>query len=83
MVTSSAQHTAYIIHKLCSLCFSIRALTPIIKTGNLNPLTSRLFHHIVCSNSVGEIKDAKSYFIFKNHLNNDSCKTERNLLANI
>ena len=59
IVTSSAQHTAYIIHKLCSLCFSIRALTPIIKTGNLNPLTSSLFHHIVWSNSVGKLKMLK------------------------
>jgi len=27
MVTSTAQHTAYIIHKLCSLSFSMRAFT--------------------------------------------------------
>jgi len=66
MVTSNAQHTAYIIHKLCSLNFSMRALTPLIETENLNPLTSLPFHHIVWSNSAG-IKDAKSYFISKNH----------------
>lgn len=59
MVNSNAQCTAYIIHKLCSLSFSMRALKPLTETENLNPLTSLPFHHIVWSNSAGKLKMLK------------------------
>jgi len=56
MVTFNAQHIPYIIHNLCSLSFSMRALTPLIKTETLYPLTSLPFHHIIWSNSAGKLK---------------------------
>jgi hypothetical protein len=58
MVTSNAQHIAYIIHKLCSLNF-LWGHSHHLKTENLNPLTSFPFHHIVWSNAVGKLKTLK------------------------
>jgi hypothetical protein len=37
----------------------MRALTPLIKTGNQNPLTLPPFHHIILSNSAGKLKMLK------------------------
>jgi hypothetical protein len=74
MATSNAQHIAYIIHKPCSLSFSVRALTPLIQTENLNPLTSLPFHQVFWSNSAGKLQTLK-VILYKKKQNNDSCKT--------
>lgn len=67
MVTSNAQHTVYIIHKLCSLMFSMRALTPLIrKSKSKSPYFTSIPSHRL-EYFCGKIKDARSYFISKNH----------------